>query len=209
MENQVEDKMVDKIVNQSMTFQLNPGEVTRLFQQANLGEDCALNQLIDILYQELKQIAASRRNSFQDNTLNTTALVNETWLKLKSSDVKYSNKKHFLSIAAIAMRQILLDAAKSKQRLKRPDFVSVATHNQQSINSIEQEAEWLYQLDLILNKLEKHSPRRAAIFNLKFFCGLTLDEIAEYFEISSKTAHRDWQKAKQIISNTFDLMSEK
>ncbi len=195
--------------NQAITFQLNPSEVTLLFQKANTGEENALNKLVDILYYELKLIATSRRNSFQDNkTLNTTALVNETWLKLKSSDVKYNNKTHFLSIAAIAMRQILLDAAKSKQRLKRPNFVSVATTEKNSLNSIQEEAEWLYQLDLILSKLEKHSPRMAAVFNLKFFCGLTLAEIAEYFDISAKTAQRDWEKSKQIISTTFELASD-
>ena len=195
--------------NPTLTFQLNPGEVTLLFQKANAGEDQALNQLVDILYLELKQIATSRRGSFQNNnTLNTTALVNETWLKLNNSDVKYNNKSHFLSIAAIAMRQILLDAAKSKQRLKRPNFVSMDTTDKNNLNSIEEEAEWLYQLDAILNKLEKHSPRGATVFNLKFFCGLTLQEVAECLNISSKTAHRDWESAKQIISNTFKLASK-
>lgn len=199
-----------KVNSQNLTFQINPSEITLLFQKANLGEEHALNKLVDILYDELKHIATSRRHSFQDNeTLNTTALVNETWLKLQSSNIKYSNKRHFLSIAAISMRQILLDAAKSKHRLKRPKFVSVATNDMNAMNSIEEEAEWLYQLDLILKKLEKHSPRRASVFNLKFFCGLTLDEIADCLEISSKTAHRDWEKSKQIISTTFKLLAEK
>jgi RNA polymerase sigma factor (TIGR02999 family) len=198
------------MTDQGMTIQLNPTEITLLFHQANSGEESALNKLVDILYYELKHIAASRRNSFQDNqTINTTALVNETWLKLQKSNIQYNNKQHFLSIAAIAMRQILLDAAKSKQRLKRPDFISVATTEKNNLNSIEDEAEWLYQLDLILNKLEKHSPRGAAVFNLKFFCGLTLTEIAEHFDISLKTAHRDWEKSKQIISTTFKLASLK
>jgi len=192
--------------NTIATFQLNPGEVTLLFQRANSGEESALNELIEILYYELKQMATSRRNSFQDNkTLNTTALVNETWLKLKNSDIKYHNKAHFLSIAAIAMRQILLDAVKSKQRLKRPNFTSISTQNKDIPSTVEQEAEWLYQLDLILNKLEKHSPRRAAVFNLKFFCGFTLSEIADIYVLSVKTIHRDWESAKHIIKTTFQL----
>lgn len=191
---------------QPVTFQLNPGEVTLLFQRANSGEKNALNELVNILYYELKQIATSRRNSFQDNkTLNTTALVNETWLKLKSSDVKYNNKAHFLSIAAIAMRQILLDSVKHKQRLKRPDFVSVAVSDRNQPKSIEDEAEWLYQLDLILCKLENHSPRKAAVFNLKFFCGFTLSEISDIYNLSIKTIQRDWESAKYIIKTTFQL----
>lgn len=196
--------------DKTLTFVLNPGEVTLLFQKANSGENHAINQLVDILYFELKQIATSRRASFQDNnTLNTTALVNETWLKLKNSDVKYNNKTHFISIAAIAMRQILLDAAKSKQRIKRPDFITITDTDKEKVNSIEKEAEWLYQLDLILSKLEKHSPRGATVFNLKFFCGLTLSEISEYLEVSTKTVHRDWEQSKQIISTTFKLSSGK
>ena len=188
----------------TLTMLNNPGEITMLFRQANLGEEEAMNQLIEILYHELKQIAASRRYSFQDNhTINTTALVNETWLKLKNSEVKYNNKSHFLSVAAIAMRQILLDVTKSKKCLKRPDFITGSVTNLENFSTIEQEAEWLYQLDLILRKLEKHSPRRAAIFNLKFFCGFTLSEIAEFHQISTKTVQRDWEQSKQIISYTF------
>lgn len=190
----------------TITFQHNASEITLLFIQANSGEEQAKNQLVSILYHELKQIAASRRHSFQNNhTFNTTALVNETWLKLKNSNVKYNNKNHFLSVAAIAMRQILLDAAKSKQRLKRPDFVSMVASDEIKLRSIEEEAEWLYQLDLILNKLEKHSPRKAAVFNLKFFCGFTLAEISEFFDVSIKTIQRDWESAKHIISTTFKL----
>ena len=140
------------MTDQTLTFILNPGEVTLLFQKANAGESPAIDELVNILYHELKQIAASRRLSFNDNnTLNTTALVNETWLKLKNSDIKYNNKTHFVSIAAIAMRQILLDAAKSKQRIKRPDFITLTESAKERINSIEEEAEWLYQLDLILS----------------------------------------------------------
>jgi len=194
------------VTKKNTTSELDSGKITLLFQRANFGEEKALNELVDILYHELKFIASSRRSTFQDNqTLNTTALVNETWLKLKSSDIKYNNKAHFLSIAAIAMRQILLDSVKSKKRLKRPDFISISTNNKDIPNTLEQEAEWLYQLDLILSKLEKHSPRKAAVFNLKFFCGLSLGEIAELHNLSIKTIHRDWQKSKYIIKTTFQL----
>jgi len=188
------------------TFHTQANHLTQLFVLANQGEKQATDQLLDILYAELKQIATSRRNSFKDNrTLNTTALVNETWLKLKKSEIKYNNKQHFLSLAAIAMRQILLDAAKSKNRLKTPNFVTMEQTSEIKPQSIEHEAEWLYQLDLILVKLEKHSPRRAAVFNLKFFCGFTLNEIAEIFNLSLKTIHREWESAKYIIKTTFEL----
>lgn len=195
--------------DKTLTFSINPSEVTLLFEKANNGENLAINELVDILYCELKNIASKRRASFQENnTFNTTALVNETWLKLKNSDVKYNNKTHFLSIAAMAMRQILLDAVKSKNRIKRPSFMTLTEANREKFNTVEKEAEWLYQLDLILSKLEKHSSRGATVFNLKFFCGLTLSEISEYLEVSSKTVHRDWEKSKHIITTTFKLLNE-
>jgi RNA polymerase sigma factor (TIGR02999 family) len=196
-------------MNSYNPMQVNPSEITQLFLQANAGEQKATDQLVTILYNELKAMASSRRVKFSDNhTMNTTALVNETWIKLKKSDLKYNNKNHFLSIAATAMRQILLDLVKSKNCLKRPKYVSIDTISNVNISTIEEEAEWFYQLDLILNKLERHSSRLATVFNLKFFCGLTLTEIAEFFEISVKTAQRDWEDSKRIISHTFEL-SEK
>jgi RNA polymerase sigma factor (TIGR02999 family) len=197
-------------MNKPTPLQLKPNEITKLFYQANAGEKQAMDQLIEILYLELKTIASSRKaNISGNNTLNTTALVNETWLKLQKSEIKYNNKNHFLSLAAIAMRQILLDTVKSKARKKRPSFVSIDSASKINASTIEDEAEWFYQLDLILNNLEQHSARKAAIFNLKFFCGLTLAEIADVFNISVKTAQRDWETSKQIISNTIQLNLQK
>ena len=185
----------------------SPGEITHLIMQARAGDQQAINQLTQHLYFELKQMAAQRRHSFRNNqTLNTTALVNETWLKLQSSDIAYADKAHFLSVAAVAMRQILLDEAKSKSSQKRKDLGNETYQDGQFVDPLNAEAEWLLQLDLILNKLENHSPRLALVFNLKFFCGLTLSEIASHIQSSQKTAQRDWEQAKNIIANTFDLM---
>ncbi len=180
-------------------------ELTQLFIKIKSGDEQAKNQLTDYLYHELRQIAASRRHSFKNNqTLNTTALVNETWLKLKKANMDYNDKNHFLSIAAIAMRQILLDDSRRKGFLRQHGMVESNTPEQQAANPFQEEAEWLHHLDLILRKLEKHSPRLALVFNLKFFCGLTLPELAAYFEVSEKTSQRDWQKAKAIIANTMN-----
>lgn len=182
-------------------------EITQLILQAKAGNSQAVNDLTQHLYYELKQMAASRRHSFRNNkTLNTTALVNETWLKLQNSDVAYADKKHFLSVAAVAMRQILLDEAKTKGSQKRKDLGNETYQDGQFSDALNAEAEWLLQLDAILNKLESHSPRLALVFNLKFFCGLTLAEIGSYIESSQKTAQRDWEQAKAIIANTFDLL---
>ena len=196
--------------NQSFTSsQLSTNEIAALFIQANSGEKNALDQLTKLLYAELKQMASSKRYSFKNNhTLNTTALVNEAWLKLKINDTDYVSKKHFLSVAALAIRQILLDEVKRKKRIKVPNIISQEYDSNSPHQTIDDEAQWLYQLDQILIKLEKHSPRLVQVFNLKFFCGLTLNEIANHFEVSPKTAQRDWEKAQSIIQNTFNLLDK-
>lgn len=185
-------------------------ELTQLFIRIKAGDEQAKNQLADYLYHELRRIAASRRHSFkQHHTLNTTALVNETWIKLQKANLAYQDKNHFLSVAALAMRQILLDDSRRKSFLKQHGLVDSAAAEQLASNPYQAEAEWLHHLDLILRKLEKHNPRLALLFNLKFFCGLTLGELADYFQVSEKTAQRDWQKAKSIIAGTMQNLQQK
>ncbi len=184
-------------------------ELTQLFIRIKAGDEQARNQLTDYLYHELRRIAATRRNSFKHHqTLNTTALVNETWLKLQKANLAYQDKNHFLSVAALAMRQILLDDSRRKSFLKQHGLVDSTATGQLTANPHQAEAEWLHHLDLILRKLEKHHPRLALLFNLKFFCGLTLAELADYFQVSEKTAQRDWQKVKTIVANTMHNLSE-
>ncbi|MGJ8664087.1 MAG: ECF-type sigma factor, partial [Marinicella sp.] len=100
---------------------MNQPEVTVLIEQAAAGEQQALDQLIPVIYPDLKAIAAGlRRKQFDVNaTLNTTSLVNEAWLKLKRYGVQANSRKHFFCIAAQAMRQILMNAAKAKKTQKR------------------------------------------------------------------------------------------
>ncbi len=186
---------------------LAPDEMTILLIKANTGDKAALDQVISLLYYEIKDIAANKRQSFRNNhTLNTTAIVNEAWLKLHKADHSFANKKHFLSITAMAIKQILLDEVKSKKRIKRPNVISQELSDNHTTKTIEDEADWLYQLDQILTKLEQHSPRLAQVFNLKFFCGMTFNEIAICFDLSDKTVQRDWEKAKNIIVHTFNFL---
>ncbi len=156
-----------------MESSFSGSEITQMFIKVKAGDTHARDMLTHFLYQELKHMAASKRHSYKNSqTLNTTALVNETWLKLKKADLKYNDKKHFLSVAALAMKQILLDDSRRKRFLHQQVMENIKqekdlTSSQNFNPSHVAEAEWLHQLDSIIDKLEKHNSRLALVFNLK------------------------------------------
>ncbi len=181
---------------------LETGSITQVLNKAYQGDQQAMNDLMPLVFEELKRIASYQRHSFKaiEKTLNTTALVNEAWIKINRSQTQHFNdKKHFYSIAAMAMKQILLDQAKSKNSAKRQLNLKITSLDVEQQGDSKTESEWLVQLDHILQRLERLSPRLAELFQLKFFCDLTFDELAECFDISKKTAQRDWHKIKSVV----------
>lgn len=186
------------------------GDITKILNQAYSGDEKAMNYLMPLVFDELKRIANQQRYSFKsmEKTLNTTALVNEAWIKINRSRSTFNDKKHFYSIAAIAMKQILLDQAKRKNSHKRQLNLKVTDFDLNKYEENHDESEWLIQLNHILQKLENLSPRLAELFQLKFFCDLTFEELAECFNISKKTAQRDWHKVKAIISKAMQYKTD-
>ncbi len=184
--------------------QLDLTHLSQLLEHAHRGDAEAQAQLMPLVFSELKRIAATQRAPFRnsEHTLNTTALVNEAWLKLHGKSLNIRDKRHFFSVAAMAMKQILLDEVKRKSTHKRAHNLKVSLSDNATTSTLEREVEWFYQLDEILNKLKRISPRLAEVFHLKYFCGLTLDEMAECLELSSKTVMRDWLKAKHVVSES-------
>ncbi|MCX7554246.1 ECF-type sigma factor [Marinicella sp. S1101] len=187
---------------------LHSTSITQVLNKAYQGDQRAMNDLMPMVFHELKKIASRQRHSYRivEKTLNTTALVNEAWIKINRSESQHFNdKKHFYSIAALAMKQILLDQAKKKSSAKRQSNLKDTNFDVEQFGSIQNEAEWLLQLEHLLSRLEKISPRLTELFQLKFFCDLTFDELAECFDVSKKTAQRDWQKIKSVIVNAMSL----
>ena len=187
---------------------LEAGSITQVLNKAYQGDQQAMNDLMPLVFEELKRIASHQRHSFKDieKTLNTTALVNEAWIKINRSQTQHFNdKKHFYSIAAMAMKQILLDQARKKNSSKRQLKLKVTNLDIDQLGGHKNESEWLLQLDHILQRLERLSPRLAELFQLKFFCDLTFEELAECFDISKKTAQRDWHKIKSIIGQAMTI----
>lgn len=177
--------------------QIEPHQITVLLDKASSGDDNAINKLIPVIYPELKRIASGIKRKHFDvsNTLNTTALVNEAWLKLNKYGVKAANRKHFFCITAKAMRQIIMNSATEKLSQKRQGILVTLDNFEIDDNN----AEWMLQLDKILKSLESSNKRLAEVFQLKYFLGFTEEEIAELLSITDRTVRRDWIVVKKLI----------
>ena len=178
--------------------QIEPHQITVLLDKASSGDDNAIDQLIPIIYPDLKRIASGIKRKHFDisNTLNTTALVNEAWLKLNKYGVKATSRKHFFCITAKAMRQIIMNSATEKLAKKRQ--AQLVTLEEYEIHD-EDNAQWMLQLDSILKSLESSNKRFAEVFQLKYFLGFTESEIATLLSITDRTVRRDWLVVKKII----------
>jgi RNA polymerase sigma factor (TIGR02999 family) len=173
-----------------------PQQVTELLIAWSNGDQGALDQLMPLVYEELHRLAhhyMSRERS--DHTLQTSALVNEAYLHLvDQSSVHWQNRAQFFGLAAQLMRHILIDHARTHTRAKRGSGRKVALEDFAVLNP-ERGAE-LIALDDALKKLAAMHPRKGQIVELKFFGGLTVEEIAEMLKVSPVTVMRDWSFAK-------------
>src|SRR5688572_2858085 len=173
-------------------------QITRVLDAINRGEPRAADELFPLVYDELRARAgALMAGERRDHTLQRTALVHESYLKLAGSGVDFRTRLHFFCAAAQAMRRILVDHATSRNSLKRGggrarvdlDAVDVPGP------SPAEPMDWL-ELDAALRELERVSPRQHQVVLLRFLSGRTEAEIAEMLEISEPTVRRDWATAR-------------
>jgi RNA polymerase sigma factor (TIGR02999 family) len=167
--------------------------VTDLLLELNGGNRDVLDELVPILYQELRAIASRKlRYERRGHTLNTTALVNEAYLKLVQLErIHWQSRAHFLAIAAQAMRRILVDHAVRRKSLKRGGGGANAALAEPPAMSIA-DADRILALNVALDRLSAKSPRHARIVECRFFTGMTIEETAVALDISPATAKRDW-----------------
>ena len=172
-------------------------KVTQLLQQWSHGDDAALADLTPLVYEELRRLAHHfMEGQRPDHTLQTTALVNEAYLRLADqTDPKWQSRAHFFAVAARAMRQILVSYARSNQAQKRGGGAVRIELDEAAILSPEQSKEFV-DLHEALERLESVDSRKARVVELKFFGGLNYDEIAEVLKIARATVRRDWEFAK-------------
>jgi RNA polymerase sigma factor (TIGR02999 family) len=178
-------------------------EITRILSDLAAGHAQAAGQLLPLVYDELRRLAAAQlAGEKPGQTLDPTALVHEAYLRLVD-DPGFANRRHFLAAAAEAMRRILVENARRKARIKHgggrrrqelhPDLVAAPLQDEE-----------LLALDAALAKLAEHDPVKARLVELRYFAGLTGDQAAELLDISPSTADRYWVYARAWLRREMD-----
>ena len=170
---------------------------TLLIQKFSKGDTAALNQLFELVYDELHMVAKKHRGQWNGaETLNTVALIHETYLKLwQHQPANIENRRHFFAIASKAMRQILINYAEKRSARKRGgEYTPVETDSLDFIAD-DNAAEELLEMHETLNRLERINERQSKVFECRFFGGMTVEDTAFALDISSATVKRDWQAA--------------
>jgi RNA polymerase sigma factor (TIGR02999 family) len=182
-------------------------EVTELLERWGRGDDAAFAELTPLVYEELRRLAHRQMGGERtDHTLQTTALVNEAYLRLADqANPRWQNRAHFFAVAARAMRRILVSYARTQQAQKRGGGAIKLELDEVALVS-PQESKEIVELHEALERLATLDSRKAQVVELKYFGGLNYDEMAEVLKISPVTVRRDWRFAKAwLYSQLHDM----
>lgn len=176
------------------------GEITQLLAAVRRGERDALERIFPLVYDELHAVARRQLNRRRSGeTLNTTALVHEAYLKLvDQTRAEWQDRSHFMAVAAVAMRHILVDYARRRTAHKRGGHEQPVLLDEVT-PSIEARAEEILAIDEALTALAGLNDRLAKLVELRFFGGLTVEETAEVLGVSERTVKREWRKARAFL----------
>lgn len=176
----------------------SPEEVTQLLAAWSDGDRSALDKLLPLVERELHRLAHRyMSHERKDHTLQTTALVNEAYLKLIDQQVDWQNRAHFFGIAAQIMRRILIDHARKHLGAQRGGGKTVSLEEVAVVG--DKRAAELVALDEALTSLAKVDERKGRVVELRYFGGLSIEEIAEVLGVSPDTITRDWRRAKAFL----------
>jgi len=169
--------------------------ITGLLRQWSSGDTAALDELSPLVYQELHRIADYfMRGERKSHTLQPTALVNEAFLKLLGSEINWNDRKHFYAVAARQMRRILVDYTRARKRKKRgSDYLRVTFDENRLAGDSSLD---ILEIDDVLGKFQKLDPRKHDMLELYYFGGLTIKEIAKFYELSTRTVQRELRVAE-------------
>ena len=176
----------------------NPQGITQLLREWSEGDRTALDQLLPLVYDELhRQASRYRRRERPDHTLQTTALIHEAYLKLiDQRKVQWQSRSHFFAIASMAMRRVLVNYAKTRNREKRGGGELKLTLDEEHLAVINEDSDEIIALDEALTRLALLDEQQARVVELRYFSGLSLEETAEVLHVSRATVARDWTMAK-------------
>jgi len=175
--------------------------ITELLARAQAGDSSAFDSVYEAIYEELRRLARARRRKqlAPGDTLNTTALVHETYLKLcRSPHPSFADREHFLAVAATAMRQILVDEARRRLRAKRGGGAAhdPIDESMGDERELQRDAETMLTVHEALRRLGESNPRLEKVIEYRFFGGMTESEAASVLDLTERTIRRDWVKAR-------------
>ena len=183
-------------------------DVTSILEQAQQGNRAAADQLLPLVYDELRKLATARLAQEQPGqTLQPTALVHEAFLRLVDAErmPKWDSRGHFFAAAAEAMRRILVDQAKRKNSLKHGGGrVRIDLNEQLSLSPDRDQSDLILEVNEALTALQAEDSRQAELVKLRYFAGMTLEEAAQVLDISLATAKRDWTYARVWLFRRLD-----
>jgi RNA polymerase sigma factor (TIGR02999 family) len=179
---------------------LSQNDITGLLLDWGGGDKAALDKLVPLVYKELRRMAHQyMRRERAGNTLQTSALINEAYIRLVDYNrMRWQDRAHFYAVAAQAMRRILVERARSRSRHKRGGGAQQVSL-EEAVNVVADRADSIIALDQALTDLFAISPRKGQVVELRYFGGLDIDETAEVLGISSPTVQREWRAAKAFL----------
>lgn len=189
--------------------------VTHLLERVEEGDRAALDELFSLIYDELRQLAHHQRRCWSgDETLGTTVLVHEAYLKLVGQRrLQAGNRAHFLAVASRAMRHILVNYARDRRALKRGGALRKVPFDEAALSPTrelisQEESDELATLGDALQALEQTDPRQARVVECRFFGGMTVEETAAALGISPRTVKRDWSVAQAWLHRRMEELNE-
>jgi RNA polymerase sigma-70 factor, ECF subfamily len=174
----------------------NDGQVTQLLKAMHAGDAQAAESLLPLVYAELHRLAKGyMRRERPEHTLQATALINEAYLRLVGEDIDWNSRAHFIGLAANVMRRVLVDYARAHNAEQRGGGLQRVEMQDELAISAEQLDE-VEHLDGALKKLEKENPRQARVVELRYFGGLSVEQIGALLQIAPRSVKRDWALAR-------------
>lgn len=177
----------------------SPGEVTQILKAMRAGDATAADRLLPLVYAELHRIAeAYMRRERPDHTLQATALINEAYMRLVGEEIDWNDRGHFIGLAAHVMRRVLVDYARQHNAERRAGGLQRVEMEDNLAISPERLDEVLF-LDTAMERLKEKSPRQAQVVELKYFGGLSVEQIAAALDVAPRSVKRDWSLARMFL----------